>query len=101
MPVLKFLCPTTRSYFDSGVRLDERSAAASRLEIVRVRCRQCHREHRFLLADGVLDSSDDLTKKSKAKRAKNTARGGSIRSKIACHISVADAAGQVRSILPL
>ncbi len=56
MPILKFLCPTTREYFDSGVRLDEKSAAASRLNIVRVGCPHCHREHRFLLADGILDS---------------------------------------------
>ncbi len=56
MPILNFLCPTTREYFDSGVRLDERSAAASRLNIVRVGCPHCRREHRFLLADGILDS---------------------------------------------
>jgi hypothetical protein len=67
MPVLKFLCPTTRAYADSGIRLDERSAAASRLTIVRVRCAQCRRQHRFLLADGVLDSSDTLLKKPAAK----------------------------------
>ena len=75
MPVLKFLCPTTRAYFDSGIRLDENSAAASRLKIVRVRCRQCRREHRFLLADGVLDPSESFTLRRKPKkgRAKNTA----------------------------
>jgi hypothetical protein len=74
MPVLKFLCPTTRAYFDSGIRLDETSAAASRLKIVSVRCRQCRREHRFLLADGVLDSSDGFRKRriSKAGGAKDT-----------------------------
>jgi hypothetical protein len=60
MPVLEFLCPTTGAYFDSGVRLDTRSAAETRLNIVRVRCPQCHREHRFLLADGILDSFDRL-----------------------------------------
>lgn len=74
MPVLKFLCPTTRAYFDSGVRLDERSAASSRLNIVRVRCLECRREHRFLLADGVLDSPGALvrsaaTKKPRAKKS--------------------------------
>jgi hypothetical protein len=63
MPVLKFLCPTTRSYFDSGIRLDETSAAVSRLKIVRVRCVECRREHRFLLADGVLDPPDALIKR--------------------------------------
>jgi len=63
MPVLTFLCPTTRAYFDSGIRLDETSAAASRLTIVRVRCAECRREHRFLLADGVLDAPETLTKK--------------------------------------
>ena len=75
MPVLKFLCPTTRAYFDSGIRLDETSAAASRLKIVHVRCRECRREHRFLVADGVLDSSGGFTKSrlSKGKHAKNTA----------------------------
>lgn len=60
MPVLKFLCPTTRRLFDSGVRLDEKSAAVSRLSIVRVNCSQCQREHRFLLADGVFDSAKAL-----------------------------------------
>jgi hypothetical protein len=68
MPVLKFLCPTTRAYFDSGVRLDEASAAASRLKIVRVRCGECHREHRFLLADGILDPADSLARTSPPKR---------------------------------
>src|SRR5690348_15015868 len=61
MPVLTFLCPTTRAYFDSGVRLDERSAVATGLKIVRVRCPECHREHRFLLADGILDPFDSVT----------------------------------------
>jgi hypothetical protein len=67
MPILKFLCPTTQTYFDSGIRVDERSAAASRLNIVRVRCAECRREHRFLLADGVLDGPDALSKKSARK----------------------------------
>ena len=57
MPVLTFLCPTTRAYFDSGLRLDERSAAECRLKILRVCCPQCDREHRFLLADGALAPS--------------------------------------------
>jgi hypothetical protein len=75
MPVLKFLCPTTRAYFDSGIRLDETSAAASRLTIVRVRCAECRREHRFLLADGALDASETLTKKRpKPPTAKKAAR---------------------------
>jgi hypothetical protein len=60
MPVLSFLCPTARQYFDSGVRLDEKSAANSRLSIVRVRCPECEREHRFLLADGVFDAAQNL-----------------------------------------
>jgi hypothetical protein len=60
MPVLSFLCPTARTYFDSGVRLDEQSAANSRLNIVRVRCPECQREHRFLLADGVFDTAQTL-----------------------------------------
>lgn len=58
MPILKFLCPTTCVYFDSGIRVDETSASAARLNIVPVRCPQCGREHRFLLADGLLDESD-------------------------------------------
>jgi hypothetical protein len=58
MPVLTFRCPTTRRHFDSGVRLDERSATISRLNRVRVVCPQCRREHRFLLADGLLELSD-------------------------------------------
>jgi hypothetical protein len=62
MPTLSFLCPTTHSYVDSGVRIDEKSADASRLTIVRVCCPQCHREHRFLLADGVLSASNALAK---------------------------------------
>jgi hypothetical protein len=57
MPVLSFLCPTTRDYFDSGIRIDESSAAASRLKIVKVSCPHCRREHRFLLADGVFDGA--------------------------------------------
>jgi hypothetical protein len=75
MPVLKFLCPTSRVYFDSGIRLDESSAAASRLKIVRVRCQLCRREHRFLLADGVLDPSDGFSKRRKPEsvRARSTA----------------------------
>jgi hypothetical protein len=69
MPALKFLCPTTHSYADSGVRIDEKSANASRLMIVRVCCSQCYREHRFLLgyrehrfllADGVLSALNPL-----------------------------------------
>jgi hypothetical protein len=60
MPVLSFLCPTSRKYFDSGVRLDEKSAASSRLTIVTVRCSECSREHRFLLADGVFDAAQNL-----------------------------------------
>jgi hypothetical protein len=60
MPTLKFLCPTTHSYADSGVRIDEKSANASRLMIVRVCCSQCYREHRFLLADGVLSALNPL-----------------------------------------
>ena len=58
MPVLKFLCPTTRTYFDSGVRVDETSASAARLNIIEVQCPNCFRQHRFLLADGVLDGHD-------------------------------------------
>lgn len=73
MPVLKFLCPTTRAYFDSGIRLDETSAASSRLTIVRVRCLECRREHRFLLADGILDPADNLTKRRAPKRRKKAA----------------------------
>jgi hypothetical protein len=80
MPVLKFLCPTTRAYFDSGIRLDETSAAASRLTIVRVRCVECRREHRFLLADGVLDASETLTKRRAGKRPYAKKRAG-VRSK--------------------
>lgn len=60
MPVLSFQCPTARKYFDSGVRLDEKSAANSRLNIIRVRCPECQREHRFLLADGVFDAAQAL-----------------------------------------
>ncbi len=78
MPVLKFLCPTTRRLFDSGVRLDEKSAAVSRLSIVRVHCAQCDREHRFLLADGVFDSAKALAAggthsvRAKTKRARRS-----------------------------
>jgi len=68
MPVLKFLCPTTRAYFDSGIRVDETSAAGARLTIVRVRCQECRREHRFLLADGILDPADNLAKRCPPKR---------------------------------
>ncbi len=60
MPVLEFLCPTTYKYFDSGVRLDERSASASRLQIVRTVCPKCGREHRFLVADGLLESTNSF-----------------------------------------
>ncbi len=68
MPVLKFLCPTTRAYFDSGIRTDEPSAAASRLTIVRVRCLECRREHRFLLADGILEPHHTLAQGRPPKR---------------------------------
>jgi hypothetical protein len=68
MPVLSFLCPTARTYFDSGVRLDEKSAAASRLTIVTVGCPECSREHRFLLADGVFDAAQNLNRASAAAR---------------------------------
>jgi len=64
MPVLAFLCPATRTYFDTGVRLDNGTAAGSRLNIVLVLCPECSREHRFLLADGRLDSSDSLASRN-------------------------------------
>ena len=83
MPVLTFLCPTTRAYFDSGIRLDETSAAASRLTIVRVRCAECHREHRFLLADGVLDAPETLTKKRPKRAAAK--KGAGVRSEAHMH----------------
>ncbi len=60
MPALEFLCPTTYKYFDSGVRLDERSASVSRLHIVRTVCPKCDREHRFLVADGLLEPTDSF-----------------------------------------
>lgn len=58
VPELRFFCPTTQTFFDSGMRLDEKTAKAARLKIARVVCPECHREHRVLVADGLLGSDD-------------------------------------------
>jgi hypothetical protein len=43
-----------------SVRLDESPAVVTGVKIVRVRCPECHREHRFQLADSILDPFDSV-----------------------------------------
>ncbi len=49
--MLRFLCPTVRKEFDSGIILDEQTYRWNRLSIVSVICVHCQRKHRFLIAD--------------------------------------------------
>ena len=55
MPSVRFTCPTHLEEVDSGIDLDEYTLARNRLTIVKASCPLCERQHRFLLADALLD----------------------------------------------
>jgi len=54
--MLHYVCPTVRREIASGIGLDERTFQKTRLYIARVECAACGRQHRFLVADGWLES---------------------------------------------
>jgi len=54
--MLHYLCPTVRREVASGIGLDERTFQKTRLHIARVECPACSRPHRFLVADGWLET---------------------------------------------
>ncbi len=55
MASVRFTCPTHLAEVDSGIDVDDYTLARTRLEIFYVHCPLCHKPHRFLLADAVLD----------------------------------------------
>ena len=49
--MLRFFCPTDHNSFDAGVFMDAETYKRERMDIIRVTCPHCGREHRFLVAD--------------------------------------------------